>query len=168
VVAEIESQVKVLGRGSDIQRAIKIYGRIGEDTEHRNTKTGFVKDEAHPAMRRTMVSLFMDDMMGTTEDVLEVVFLVPTTVVRQTFGFISAHKILLVILVFSVFVNLFLSVRSTVGYWQHRHAERFMKTVGVEANKGLIRMVSLKDIDDLVTKGLIGVNSTADNGLWYL
>jgi hypothetical protein len=142
-----------------------MYGRIGEDIQRHSTKTGFVKDESHRAVPRTMVSLFMEDMMGTTEDVLEVVFLLPTTVVRRTFGFISAHKFMLIILVFSMLVNLFLSARSTIGYWQYRHAERLMQTAGVEPNKALVRMVSLKDIDELVTAGLIGVNSS-DTGLW--
>src|SRR5205809_4397989 len=44
VVAEVESQVNVLGRGSDIQRAINIYGRIGDVFNVQKTKTGFVSD----------------------------------------------------------------------------------------------------------------------------
>jgi transcriptional regulatory protein LevR len=42
-----------------------------------------------------------------------------------------------------------------------------MQKAGVQANNAMTRMVSLKEIDELVTKGLIGANST-DSGLWYL
>jgi hypothetical protein len=62
-----------------------------------------------------MISLFMEDIIGTTEEMLEVVFLLPSAAIRRTFGFINAHKIMLVLLVFSIFANLFLSGRSTVG-----------------------------------------------------
>jgi hypothetical protein len=114
-----------------------------------------------------MISLFMEDMLGTTEGILEDVFMLPSTAIRRTLGFINAHKILLVLLLFSFLVNMFLSGRSTVGYWHYRHAERLMRKAGVQANQAMIKMVSLKEIDELVTKGLIGVNQT-DTGLWYV
>jgi hypothetical protein len=158
--------VNVLGRGTDIQRAIKMYGRIGGVFDPQTLKTGFVVDPSQPATARSMVSLFMEDMLGTTEGILEDVFYLPSKAIRTTVGFISAHKILIVLLVFSIFVNMFLSVISTGEYWHHRHAEKFMHKAGVQPNKSMVRMVSLKDIDDLVTKGLIGVN-VSDNGVWY-
>lgn len=165
VVSEVESQINVLGRGSDIQRAIKMYGRIGGAFDSQITKTGFVSDPAQRTSERSLISLFMEDMIGTTEGMLEEVFMLPSAGIRRTLGIINTHKILLVLLIFSVIVNIFLSGRSTIGYWHHRHAERFMRKAGVQANQAMIRMVSLKEIDELVTKGLIGVNKT-DNGLW--
>ena len=123
-MAEVESQVNVLGRGSDIQRAIKMYGRIGAMIEGQHTKTGFVDDPAQPAHGRSMMSLFMEDMFGTAEGILEDVFYLPMGGIRRVLGFINAHKVLLAVLVFSIFVNLFLSGRSTLGYWQYRHAEK--------------------------------------------
>lgn len=166
VVAEVESQVSVLGRGSDIQRAIKMYGRIGAMLEGQHTKTGFVSDSVQPTHGRSWMSLFMEDMFGTAEGILEDVFYLPMAGIRRVFGFINAHKILLAVLVFSMFVNLFLSGRSTLGYWQYRHAENVMRKAGVEGNTAMIRMVSLKDIDDLVSNdGLIGANAT-EHSLW--
>lgn len=166
VVAEVESQVNVLGRGSDIQRAIKMYGRIGAMIEGQHTKTGFVDDPAQPAHGRSMMSLFMEDMFGTVEGILEDVFHLPVAGIRRVLGFINAHKVLLAVLVFSIFVNLFLSGRSTLGYWQYRHAEKVMRNAGVQGNTAMIRMVSLKDIDDLISNdGLIGANAT-EHGLW--
>ena len=40
-----------------------------------------------------------------------------------------------------------------------------MRKAGVQGNTAMIRMVSLKEIDDLVSNGLIGANAT-QNGLW--
>jgi hypothetical protein len=165
VVNEVEIQINILGRGSDIQRAIRMYGRIGGNIDDQKTKTGFVVDPAHPSTMRSMVSLFMEDMVGTTDAILEDVFLLPPSAIRRSFNFINTHKILLVVLALSVFLNLFLSGRSTVEYWQYRSAERLMKKAGVTANNAIIRMVSLKDIDDLVKAGLTGANSTY-SGLW--
>ena len=166
VVAEIESQVNVLGRGSDIQRAIKMYGRIGAIFDIQLTKTGFVGDPAQLTTGRSMMSLCMEDMFGTSESILEDVFYLPIAAIRRLFGFINAHKILVALLVWSMFVNLFLSGRSTVGYWQYRHAENVMRKAGVLGNAALIRMVSLKEIDYLVMNdGLIGANAT-ESGLW--
>ena len=164
-MAEVESQVNVLGRGSDIQRAIKMYGRIGATIEGQVTKTGFVGDPSQPYTGRSMMSLFMEDMFGTAEGILEDVFYLPMAGIRRVVGFINAHQILIVLLIFNILVNVFLSGRSTLGYWQHRHAENVMRKAGVQANTAMIRMVSLKEIDDLVSNGLIGANAT-QNGLW--
>ena len=164
VVAEIETQVNVLGRGGDIQRAIKIYGRIGETIEHQKITTGVVGDAI---IERTMASLFMEDMLGTTEEMLENVFFLPSSVIRRTFNLINAHKMILIMLLFSMFINLFLSGRSTGAYWHNRYAENVMRKAGVTSNKAIVRMVSLKEIDELVTAGLIGANITSD-GLWYV
>jgi hypothetical protein len=108
----------------------------------------------------------MEDMMGTTETVLEDVLNLPTSAIRQAINFVTVHKILLGMFIFSVLVNLFLSGRSTTGYWQQRKAEKFMHRIGVKPNSALIRMVSLKEIDDLVASGLSIANS-ADTGVWY-
>lgn len=143
-----------------------MYGRIGAALESHKFKTGFVTDPSQPSTSRSMVSLFMEDMLGTTEGILEDVFMLPSQAIRRTFGFISAHRVLLVLLILNIFINLFLSGRSTVGYWHLRHAERVMLKAGVQANNAMVRMVSLKEIDELVTRGLIGANAT-DNGLWY-
>ena len=111
------------------------------------------------------MSLFMEDMFGTAEGVLEDVFYLPMAGIRRMFGFINAHQILIVVLMFNILVNLFLSGRSTLGYWQYRNAEKVMRKAGVQGNTAMIRMVSLKEIDDLVSNGLIGANAT-QNGLW--
>ncbi len=143
-----------------------MYGRIGVALDGQKFKTGFVHEPSQPSTSRSMGSLFMEDILGTTEGMLEDVFMLPSQAIRRTFGFINAHRILLVLLMLSIFINLFLSGRSTVGYWHHRHAERFMQKAGVQPNMAMIRMVSLKEIDALVTRGLVGANAT-DNGLWY-
>jgi len=165
VVAEVQNQVNVLGRGTDIQRAIQMYGRIGANVDLVVTKTGFVGDPTHPVQERTMASLFMEDMIGTTEGIVEDVFYIPSTAIRRIFGFVSAHKILLVIVMFSILANVFLSARSTVTYWHQRNAERMMQKIGVKPNSAMVRMVSLKEIDDLVKTGLQGANAT-DASLW--
>jgi hypothetical protein len=165
VISEVESQVNVLGKGSDIQRAIKMYGRIGGTLDAQKTKTGFVVDPSHTNKDRSMMSLFMEDMLGTTEGMIENVFNLPSSALRGIFTFLSSHRLLIGMLVFSLVMNFFLSGRSTVGYWQHRKAEKIMQQAGVKANTAMVRMVALKDIDDLVSGGLTGVNST-DHGVW--
>lgn len=164
VVTEVEAQVKVLGRNTDVQRAIKIYGRIGGVFDPQVTKTGWVADE-NSACERTMVSLFMEDVVGSTERMVEDVLYLPSESIRRTIHVINLHKIILIILLLSGIVNLLLLGRSTLGYWQQRQADKFMHRIGVTENKSIIRMVSLKDIDELVTNGLSGVNAS-NVGLW--
>jgi hypothetical protein len=122
-------------------------------------------DPAQTNKDRSMISLFMGDMLGTTEEMIEDVFNLPSSALRGFFGFLSTHRILIGILVFSVLTNLFLSGRSTVGYWQHRKADMIMLKAGVKSNNAMVRMVALKDIDDLVSRGLTGVNTT-HHGVW--
>jgi len=61
--------------------------------------------------------------------------------------------------------NLFLSGRSTAEYWHIRNADKLMRKAGVTPNNAMVRMVSLKEIDDLVANGL-GLNAT-ESGVWY-
>jgi len=166
VVSEVEAQVNILGRNTDVQRAIKMYGRIGGICDAQLTKTGWVAEDGQSAYERSMVSLFMEDMVGSTERMVEDVLYLPPESIRRTAHFINLHKFMLFILLLSGIVNLFLSGRSTLGYWQQRQADKFMRRIGVTENKSIIRMVSLKDIDELVARGLSGVNAT-DPGLWF-
>lgn len=163
VIAEVESQVSILGRGGDIQRAIKMYGRIGGVLEAQRLKTGFVKDPSQRSSERSMFSLFLEDMLGTTEGMLEDVFHLPSMAIRRAVGFLNAHRILIALLLFSVLANVFLSGRSTVGYWHTRKAENIVFKAGVTSNNAMIRMVGLKEIDEVVSKGLTGLNKTNDS-----
>jgi len=166
VIAEVESQVTILGRGSDIQRAIKMYGRIGGVFEAHRLKTGFVEDPAQKSSERSMISLFLEDMLGTAEAMLEDVFNLPSAAIRRSVDFLSAHRLLLGLLLLSMLANVFLSGRSTIGYWHTRKAEKIMLQAGVRPNNAMIRMVGLKEIDELVSKGLIGINET-ESSLWW-
>jgi hypothetical protein len=166
VIAEVESQVSILGRGSEIQRAIKMYGRIGGVLEAHRLKTGFVEDPAQNSSERSMISLFLEDMLGTAESMVEDVFKVPSAATRRSFEFLNAHRLLIGLLLFSVLANIFFSGRSTVGYWHTQKAEKIMLQAGVRPNNAMIRMVGLKEIDELVSNGLIGINET-ENSLWW-
>lgn len=166
VIAEVESQVTILGRGSDMQRAIKMYGRIGGILEAHWLKTGFVGDPAQKSSERSMISLFLEDMLGTAEAMLEDVFNLPSAAIRRSIELLSAHRLLLGLLLFSMLANVFLSGRSTIEYWHTRKAEKIMLQAGVRPNNAMIRMVGLKEIDELVSKGLIGINET-ENSLWW-
>lgn len=165
VIAEVESQISILGRGSDIQRAIKIYGRIGGVLEAQRLKTGFAEDPAQKSSERSMSSLFLEDMLGTVEGMLEDVFNLPSAAIRRSVNFLDAHQLLIGLLLFSMLANVFFSGRSTIGYWHIRKAEKIMLQAGVRPNNAMIRMVALKEIDELVSKGLTGINET-ENSLW--
>lgn len=167
VVSEVETQVSVLGRGGDIQRAIRMYGRIGATLEPLKTSTGYVHDRNVPNTERSMVSLFMGDMWGTTEGLLEDVFFLPSNSVQRVSSFFSAYRILLGVIALSMMLNVFLSSRSTAEYWHIRKAENFMEKIGVKPNNAIVRMISLKEIDNLVANGFGDVNITY-SGVWYM
>ena len=142
-----------------------MYGRIGGVLEAQRLETGFVKDPSQKSSERSMISLFFEDMLGTTEGMIEDVFHLPSMAIQRTIGFLNAHRILIALLLFSALANLFLSGRSTVGYWHTRKAETIISKAGVNSNNAMIRMVGLKEINELVSTGLTGFNET-DNSLW--
>jgi hypothetical protein len=160
---EVELQASILGRGGDIHRAIKMFGRTGTTKETQQVPTGYVDDGKTQTRKTSIISLFQEDMVGTAEGALEEIFFLPSTGLRRAFGFMSTHRILLVLLGFSIIFNLFLSGRSTMNYWHMREAENFLQRAGMEKQNSM-RMVSLKDIDNLVSNGTIGPNAS---GLWY-
>ena len=142
-----------------------MYGRIGGVLEAQTLKTGFVEDPTQRSSEKSIFSLFFEDMLGTIEAMLEDVFYLPSTTIQRAVGFMNAHMILIGLLLFSFLINLFLSGRSTVGYWHTRKADKIMLKAGVNPNNAMIRMVGLKEIDELVSKGLTGINET-NNSLW--
>jgi hypothetical protein len=144
-----------------------MYGLIGGSQESQRTPTGYRYDPSHDDKQQTILGIFMEDMVGTTETVIEDVLRLPTTAIRQTINFFNTHRLLIGMLLFSVFLNFLLSGRSTAGYWQQRQAEKVMQRIGIKPNAPAVRMVSLKEIDDLVASGLPGSNST-DDRLWFV
>jgi len=142
-----------------------MYGRIGGVLEAKRLQTGFVRDSKQRSSKRSIFSLFSEDVLGTTEGMLEDIFYLPSAAIQRTIGFLSAHRILIGIFILSVLANILLSSRSTVGYWHTRKAEEIMIKAGVNRNNAIIRMVGLNEIDELVSHGLTGVNET-NNSLW--
>jgi hypothetical protein len=81
---------------------------------------------------------------------------------------VTAHKVVVALLVLSASSNFYFSSRDTWAWWRERRAEKFMARVGVRPNVVIGRSVWLKDLDDLVS----GENNRSSLGIvespWYV
>lgn len=157
-LAEILSdQASRLGSqgGNNSRRAVQIFGNIGQQTQAsqfaaadlpplpRVLKKRRLKRRSLPALalsaaRRSAFAAFMS--------VLAIVLQVLTALQKV----VTAHQVLVLVLVLSVVTNLFFTQRDSWTWWRERSAGKFLKRVGVGPNVVMGRSVWLRDLDEWI------------------
>jgi len=80
----------------------------------------------------------------------------------------SANSLILSLLAFSVFTNLFYSSRDTSEWWHERNAGKFMHRVGVGPNLIMSKAVYLKEIDEVVSNHTTATLAEYDGNPWFV
>ncbi|KAH8422690.1 SNF1-interacting protein [Aspergillus melleus] len=71
----------------------------------------------------------------------------------------SAHKVILLLLVSSVFMNGLYTSQEAYEWWHDRNAEKFMARLGVHPDQVMSKAIYMRDIDDALANTTIGQNS---------
>jgi hypothetical protein len=165
-LAEILSdQVSRLGShgGNNSRRALQVFGNIGQHTQVSQIavadlpplptvlKKRKLRPRSLPALllsaaRRSALAAFMSLL----------------AIVLQVFAalqkVVTAHRVLVLVLVLSVITNLFFTQRDSWTWWRERNASKFLKRMGVGPNVVMGRSVWLRDLDDWTS------SASMDNG----
>ncbi|KAJ5183442.1 hypothetical protein N7492_001058 [Penicillium capsulatum] len=154
----VSDQVRRLGAHSRTKKAITIFGHVGRQnqTSHFTGVGVNVKVEPRkPRVQRTMGQLLLETVLSFLESTLSFMMLSSFDIVRWSWNTVSAHKIILALLVTSAVMNGFYSSRDTWAWWHERHASNFMARLGVQPDMVMSKAVYIRDIDEAVANNTI-------------
>ncbi|KAI5792415.1 hypothetical protein DFH27DRAFT_516942 [Peziza echinospora] len=153
----IPDQIAKLGTQNRTKNSITIFGQVGEGDHSVDHAAYQSNPSAHPhrqrVTQRSLVHMFVENVASLGESALSTIVMWLISGVKYGYGVVSAQRLLLALLAFSVGSNMLLSTRSTGAYWAERRAARFLSDVGVKPNRMMSRAVYLRDIEDVVRNG---------------
>ncbi|KAK7965039.1 PH domain-containing protein [Apiospora saccharicola] len=141
-------QVRRIGPHGRTKRAIQIYGNIGHQTQ----VVLFTPGESEAAKKaymnpRTVTSMAFETVRSFMESVASTIMMWAFAGVKKIWDIISAHRIILVVLAFSVLTNVIFSSQGTSTWWNERKATKFMGRLGVGPNVMMSKAIYLVDLD---------------------
>lgn len=159
-------QVAKLGNHSKTNRAVEIFGNIGQQTQvpvidaSAVTTLGGVGAAAKLKQRKTvgLPSLIASDILARIVGMVSMVFDVVVALGKSVLNVCTAHTLLLALLVMSMAYNSWYGYRDGLSWYHERSAGRFMTRLGVVPNPAMSKSIYLRDIDELIAP--MDVNNT--------
>ncbi|KAJ6144412.1 hypothetical protein N7470_008307 [Penicillium chermesinum] len=148
----VTDQVRRLGAHSRTKKAITIFGHVGRQNQvsHFNGLGGDKTEPRRPRTRQTMVQILLETCTSFMEGVISFMMAWTFDAMRWSWKTVSAHRIILLLLVSSAFMNGFYSSRDTWDWWHERHAGKFLARLGVQPNMMMSKAIYIRDIDEAV------------------
>ncbi|CAK4033919.1 Hypothetical predicted protein [Lecanosticta acicola] len=151
-------QVAKLGNHSKTNKAVDIFGSIGQQTQAAQIDSSQVPSDSMPSIAQPHQSiplsiwrLVVNDLFARLLGSLGMTFDVLVAVGKGIVGVCTAHTFLVAILAISALYNAWHGYRDGVVWYHDRSAAKFMKRIGVNPEPRLSKAVYLSDINDLVT-----------------
>lgn len=154
-----QDQVAKLGSHSKTNKAVDIFGGIGQATPqatqidgsqipHLGKSLSAVK--AGQTLSPSLGGLVVNDLLTRALGAVSMVFDVLIALGKGVVGLWSAHTFLVVILLISGLWNGWRSWRDGMEWWHERGTAKFMSRIGVGPQMQLSKAVWLRDIEELV------------------
>jgi hypothetical protein len=153
----VSDQVRRLGAHSRTKKAITIFGHVGRQSivTQFTGAGGNLKLETRKRTQRTMPHLVMETVLSFLESALSFLMQSSFGLVGWTLKTLSAHRVILILLVTSALLNGFYTSRDGWDWWHERHASNFMARLGVQPNLVMSKAIYLRDIDEAVANSTI-------------
>ncbi|KAK5018153.1 SNF1-interacting protein [Cryomyces antarcticus] len=156
VMDVVVEQAGKLGSHSSTNKAIQIYGHVGQATQATQCLASDVPPLSTPrrfvVKRRTLSGLVFDNTLAQAGNLTITLIGWIRNAFQGVMKICTAHTIMVGLLVASMLFNSFYSYRDTSGWWNERNAGRFMARVGVKPNAVMSKAVYMKDVDDILSK----------------
>ncbi|KAF2719459.1 hypothetical protein K431DRAFT_272765 [Polychaeton citri CBS 116435] len=167
----VMDQVGKLGHHSKTNRAVEIFGNIGQQTQIAQIDTskaptlavlGGTK-QSRLAERRTLSVLIAQDAFTRVISLVTMVLDLVIAIGKGLLNACTTHTLLVILLVTSTIYNSWHSYRDGLVWWHEREAGKYMKRLGVMPQTTLHRAIYLHDVDELIKPPfLTGSNVTDD------
>lgn len=165
-------QVSKLGSHSKTNRAVDIFGAIGQAASGAKADVSAVPNlggsvTSGRERRRQpvgIVTLVAADVAVKSLRAVGWAMDVAVAVVKAVVEACNAHSLLVVVLLLSLLYNTWYGYRDGIVWWQERSALKYMSRLGVKPEMALTKAVYLADIEDAIAMPASG-NETDGMGL---
>lgn len=154
----VSDQVRRLGAHSRTKKAITIFGHVGRQSHisHFSGAGGNLNlGPRRPRVQRTMFKLLMQTILSLLESTISLLMLSMFDLIRWSWKTVSAHKVILVLLVTSALINGFYSSRDGWDWWHERHASNFLGRLGVQPDLVMRKVIYMRDLDEAIANSTI-------------
>ena len=150
-------QVAKLGNHSKTNKAIEIFGNIGQQTS-----VPLLDVSAVPIIegaggtgqlqtkRVSLIKLVAADVTVKIIKGVSLGFDILIALGKGLIGLCTAHTLLVGLLLLSILYNSWFGYRDGLVWWHERNASRYMARIGVRPQSSMTKAVYLSDIDDLI------------------
>ncbi|CAM1505581.1 Fc.00g112180.m01.CDS01 [Cosmosporella sp. VM-42] len=149
-LAEVATdQVRKLGPRSRTNRAIQVYGQVGQQTQVVLFSPAATESAKKQAIKpRTLTAMLFETLRSFGESALSSLIMWAFAVLRNLFNLISAQRLLLALLAFSILTNVLLTSGETSTWWQERKAAGFMQSIGIRPNSIMSKAIYMADLTE--------------------
>ena len=148
-MAEVATdQVRKLGPRSRTNRAIQVYGHVGQQTQvvvFSPAATESTKKQA--VKRRTLTAMFFETARSLGESAVSSLIMWAFAGLRKLFDIMTAYRVIILMLGLSIAMNLLLTSTESSTWWKERSAAKFMRRIGVAPNPMMSRAIYFADLD---------------------
>lgn len=162
-------QVAKLGKHSKTNKAVDIFGSIGQQVQapQIDTKVASAMATVAPALtskrakKQNLLGLIMDDVFRHLISLFTMAVDILLGMSKGVLNVFTAHTVVVALLATSVLYNSWHSYRDGLIWYNERNAGKFMARLGVTPNPSMSKAVYLTDVESLVIPSLEGdVTST--------
>ncbi|EME89795.1 transcription factor SipA3 [Pseudocercospora fijiensis CIRAD86] len=149
-------QVAKLGTHSKTNKAVEIFGSIGQQTQAAQMDSSQVPDGAVPPMSvvpTRPVSVFRlvsSDLAVRAIGALSVVFDAIVAIGKGAINLCTAHTLLVIVFIISALYNSWHGYRDGLVWYHDKKAARYMARLGVTPEPMMAKAVYLSDLEELV------------------
>lgn len=171
LAAVITDQVSKLGVHSKTNKAVQIFGAVGQSSQTSQVSASdlpaaSINRTRRKVTTRTLFNLYTDEALAQAFRLFTMLIDIVIAVAQSIVGAVSTHKILVLLLSLSAAYNTWYGYRDGLAWYDERNAGKFMARLGVKPDPTISRAVYLTDIEELLTPdsmSTIGVNSTTSS-----
>jgi hypothetical protein len=148
----IADQVRKLGPQSRTKKAIHIFGYIGQQKSVALFPSAQAGLSKRPQIKqRTLTHMLLETLRSFGESAISSLMMWTFAAIRTLWKVMSAHSIILIVLLISMLMNAFFTSRDTSDWWAERNAAKFMSRIGVGPNTMMSKAIYIKDLDEALT-----------------
>jgi hypothetical protein len=142
-------QVRKLGPRSRTNRAIQVYGHVGQQTQVVVFSPAAAESSKKQAIKpRTLTAMMFETARSFGESAVSSLIMWAFAGLRKLFAIVTAHRVIILLLGLSTLMNLLLTSAESSMWWKERSAARFMRRIGVTPNPMMSKAIYFADLDE--------------------
>ncbi|OAA43122.1 Pleckstrin-domain containing protein [Metarhizium rileyi] len=142
-------QVRKLGPRSRTNRAIQVYGHVGQQTQVIVFSPAAAESSKKQAIKpRTLTAMLFETVRSFGESAVSSLIMWAFAGLKTLYGIVTAHRIIVILLCLSSLMNLLLTSAESSTWWKERSAALFMRRVGVAPNPMMSKAIYFADLGE--------------------